>query len=144
MEIAESSITNPEVMASHRAAFRTLDFELAYDDFGAGYARLIELTDVPPSYLKLDRCLIDGIEAQARQDMVGALISVAESLDVRVIAEGIETRQAADICSRLGCNLGQGYCITQPRRARDAARSARSGDAGPHRREMAGAGPRAR
>lgn len=109
VEIAEASVTNAEIMAGHRAALAKLGIELAYDDFGAGYARLIELTDVPPAYLKLDRSLIDGIEARPRQDMVGALVGVAASLDARVIAEGIETRTAADICAALGCQFGQGH-----------------------------------
>jgi EAL domain-containing protein (putative c-di-GMP-specific phosphodiesterase class I) len=114
MEIAESSVTNADVLAQHRTAFAARGLELAYDDFGAGYARLIELTDVPPAYLKLDRGLIDGIDAQPRQDMVSALIGVAESLEVRVIAEGIETRETAEICRRLGCGLGQGYLFCPP------------------------------
>ena len=109
VEIAESSVTNAEMMAGHRAALEKLDIEFAYDDFGAGYARLIELTDVPPAYLKLDRSLIDGIEARARQDMVAALILVTESLGVGVIAEGIETNAAAGLCAQLGCRFGQGH-----------------------------------
>jgi EAL domain-containing protein (putative c-di-GMP-specific phosphodiesterase class I) len=139
VEIAESSVTSAEIMAGHRAALTKLDIELAYDDFGSGYARLIELTDVPPAYLKLDRSLIDGIEAPARQEMISALVRVAESLNVRVIAEGIETKAAAALCAELGCELGQGHLFVgapalprrkrQPeprgRRSRSATRTSR-------------------
>jgi EAL domain-containing protein (putative c-di-GMP-specific phosphodiesterase class I) len=75
---------------------------------------LTELTDVPPAYLKLDKCLIHGIEAPARQEMVGALIAVATSLGVQVIAEGIETDEMFSVCRRLGCGLGQGYLFCRP------------------------------
>jgi EAL domain-containing protein (putative c-di-GMP-specific phosphodiesterase class I) len=114
IEIAESSVTDVGVIASHRAAITALGFELAYDDFGAGQARLIELTDVPPAYLKLDKCLVHGIEAAARQEMVGALLNVTRTLGVQVIAEAIETGQVAAICERLGCRLGQGYFFCPP------------------------------
>jgi EAL domain-containing protein (putative c-di-GMP-specific phosphodiesterase class I) len=127
VEIAESSVTNAEIMAGHRAALAKLGVELAYDDFGSGYARLIELTDVPPAYLKLDRSLINGIEARARQDMISALVRVAEGLKVRVIAEGIETREAAALCAKLGCGLGQGHLFVAvaalPRHKRQAKRA---------------------
>jgi len=109
IEIAESSVTDVSTMASHRDALVKLGFELAYDDFGAGQARLIELTDVPPAYLKLDRGLVHGIEAPARQQMIRALLNVTEALGVRVIAECIEGERAARTLERLGCGFGQGY-----------------------------------
>jgi EAL domain-containing protein (putative c-di-GMP-specific phosphodiesterase class I) len=115
LEIAEASVTDVSAMGRNREVFMSLGLEFAYDDFGAGQARLIELTDIPPDYLKFDRAMIEGIEAAApRQEMVVALLRVVRRLGVRVIAEGIETELVARICQRLGCNLGQGYLFGRP------------------------------
>jgi EAL domain-containing protein (putative c-di-GMP-specific phosphodiesterase class I) len=115
LEIAESSVTDVIAMAENKEAFGKLGLQFAYDDFGAGQARLIELTDIPPDYLKFDKAMIEGIEAAApRQEMVGALLRVVRRLGVRVIAEGVETELVAGICHRLGCDLGQGFLFGRP------------------------------
>ena len=115
LEIAEASVTDVSAMGKLKEAFMRLGLQFAYDDFGAGQARLIELTDIPPDYLKFDKGMIEGIEAAApRQEMVGALLRVVRSLGVRVIAEGVETELVASICQRLGCDLGQGFLFGRP------------------------------
>lgn len=115
IEIAESSVTDIEAMARHKSVFEMLGFEFAYDDFGAGQARLLELADTPPNYLKIDMSLIHGIEqAKSRQDMVQALLQVVSALGVRIVAEGIESEEVAIICRQLGCHLGQGYLFGRP------------------------------
>ena len=115
IEIAEASVTDVAAMAKHKAAFSKLGLEFAYDDFGAGQARLLELIDVPPNYLKLDKGVIQGIDRSApRQEMVGALLKVIGGLGVQVIAEGIESEDVARTCERLGCQLGQGYLFGHP------------------------------
>ena len=116
VEIAESSITDPAAMARNRKAFADLGFEFAYDDFGVGQSRLVELSDIPPDYLKLDMTVIQGIEgAKSRQDVVRALLRVVGALGVHVIAEGIETEDVALMCHELGCHFGQGYLFGRPR-----------------------------
>ena len=115
LEIAEASVTDVSAMGKNKEAFMSLGLQFAYDDFGAGQARLIELTDIPPDYLKFDKSMIEGIEAAApRQEMVGALLRVVRSLGVRVIAEGVESELVAVICQRLGCDLGQGFLFGRP------------------------------
>ena len=115
IEIAEASVTDVAAMATHRTTFKRLGLEFAYDDFGAGQARLLELIDVPPDYLKLDKSVIQGIDRAApRQEMVGALLKVVGGLGVQVIAEGVETEDVARTCERLGCQLGQGYLFGHP------------------------------
>lgn len=115
LEIAEASVTDVSAMGKLKEAFMKLGLQFAYDDFGAGQARLIELTDIPPDYLKFDKGMIEGIEAAApRQEMVGALLRVVRSLGVRVIAEGVETELVASICQQLGCDLGQGFLFGRP------------------------------
>ena len=115
LEIAEASVTDVSAMGKNKEAFMRLGLQFAYDDFGAGQARLIELSDIPPDYLKFDRGMIEGIEtATPRQEMVSALLRVVRRLGVRVIAEGVETELVAAICQRLGCDLGQGYLFGRP------------------------------
>ena len=115
IEIPEASITDSHAMARNRALLDRFGMEFAYDDFGAGQARLMELTDVPPHYLKLDKTVIRGIEtAGPRQEMLTGLFQVAARLGVRVIAEGVESEESALICRKLGCDLGQGYFFGRP------------------------------
>ena len=115
LEIPESAVTDVNTMAALQTSLTALGVECAYDDFGAGQTRLLELTEVPPHYLKIDKTLIFGIDtAKPRQEMVSAILKVAETLGVRVIAEGIESLEAAEVCRQLGCHLGQGYLFHPP------------------------------
>ena len=115
MEIAESSVTDVAAMGEARHAFRSLAIQFAYDDFGAGQARLNELIEVPPDYLKLDKTLVQGLDvSSARREMVSALVNVAKGLGVLTVAEGIETEAVAAVCRELGCDCGQGYFFGVP------------------------------
>ena len=115
LEIPESSVADLKTMAENRKLFMQLGFETAYDDFGAGQGHLMELTEMPPDFLKVDKGMLVGIEtAKSRQEMVGALLGVVRGLGIRVIAEGIETEELARLCQDLGCDLGQGYLFGRP------------------------------
>ena len=115
MEIHEAAVTDPRAMMRIRARLQELDIGLAYDDFGAGQSRLMELVEVPPDYLKLDMALVRDIDrSQKRQDLVGALVSVMSDLGIEVLAEGIERGEEGVVCRELGCKLGQGYHYGRP------------------------------
>lgn len=116
VEIHESLVTNPETMLELRTAFSDMGLKLAYDDFGAGQARLIELAEVPPDYLKFDRSLIHGIESapKQRQQMVEMLVRYSHDLGVATLAEGIETEEEARVCHQMGFVCGQGYYFGRP------------------------------
>lgn len=118
LEIHESAVADLERMKELRARIGELDIELAYDDFGAGQARLLELVEVPPHYLKFDLSLIRGLdEAPAsRTNMVASLVKVAADIGVVCLAEGIETAAEADACIRLGFAWAQGYHFGRPAR----------------------------
>jgi EAL domain-containing protein (putative c-di-GMP-specific phosphodiesterase class I) len=114
-EIHEAAIIDAPTMRTLRADLQSRGIELAYDDFGAGRARLMELAEVPPDYLKLDMSLVRGIdESPTRQDLVRAIVRVMRERGIRVIAEGIETAEEHRACRELGCDLGQGYLIRHP------------------------------
>ena len=90
--------------------------ELAYDDFGAGQARLVVLTEVPPDFLKFDRGLVGGIEQApaSRMKLVEGLVTVAADLGIATIAEGIESEGEKATCRQLGFSYGQGYHLGRP------------------------------
>ena len=108
-------MTDPKTMRLIRERTSDLNIGLAYDDFGAGQSRLMELVEVPPDYLKLDMSLVRDIDrSPKRQDLVRALVSVMCDLGIEVIAEGIERGEEAEACAQLGCSLGQGYYLGRP------------------------------
>jgi EAL domain-containing protein (putative c-di-GMP-specific phosphodiesterase class I) len=115
LEIHEGAVTDPKAMRIIRGRLQELQIGLAYDDFGAGQSRLMELVEVPPDYLKLDMSLVRDIDqSPKRQDLVRALVSFMCDLGIEVIAEGIERVEEADTCRDLGCSLGQGFFLGRP------------------------------
>jgi EAL domain-containing protein (putative c-di-GMP-specific phosphodiesterase class I) len=119
VEIHEGSITSTEFLRDFRDLLNELSISLAYDDFGSGQARLLELIDVPPDVLKFDMKFVRGIEGATaeRRRMIQSLVEVVRSLNVIPLAEGIETKQEADVCRELGFELAQGFLFGHPRPA---------------------------
>ncbi len=96
-------------------AYRARGFTTAIDDFGAGYAGLGLLADLRPDVLKLDMALVRGIDGSAsRQAIVAGVVQIAAALDVRCIAEGIETAAELRTLRELGISLCQGYLLARP------------------------------
>ena len=116
LEIHESSVTNPALMRSLHAALNELDIRLAYDDFGAGQARLAELIEARPDYVKFDISLIRQIDqaTDQRRQMLQTLVKMVRDLDICALAEGIETPEEALACKEIGFDLAQGYFYGRP------------------------------
>jgi EAL domain-containing protein (putative c-di-GMP-specific phosphodiesterase class I) len=116
LEIHEAAITDLEKMTKLRASLKRLDIQLAYDDFGAGQARLVDLIEVPPDYLKFDIALVRDIHhgSTQRVQMLETLVRMAHDLGVAVLAEGIECEGEGDACAQLGFDLAQGYHFGKP------------------------------
>lgn len=116
LEIHESAITDPTIMRRLQTSLAALQVSVAYDDFGAGQARLIELADVPPDYLKFDIQLIKNIHlaSEQRQRMLASLAGMVRDLGIQSIAEGIECDEEATVCAQMGIPLGQGYYLGRP------------------------------
>lgn len=116
MEIHETAVTDLLAMKKIRELLDELDIALVYDDFGAGQARLVELIEVPPDYLKFDISLIRNIHRQSRsaQKVLQTLVHMAGDLDVKTLAEGIEREQELEVCTQLGFDLAQGYYFGRP------------------------------
>ncbi|MEX6501615.1 EAL domain-containing protein [Pseudomonas zhanjiangensis] len=96
-------------------AYRKQGFMTAIDDFGAGYAGLNLLADFQPDLIKLDMALIRGIDQDnVRQVLVEATLQMCRKLNIRVIAEGIETTGELEVLRGLGVELFQGYLFAKP------------------------------
>jgi EAL domain-containing protein (putative c-di-GMP-specific phosphodiesterase class I) len=109
LEIHESAATRIDDIRNLRGVLAELKMGLAYDDFGAGQARLVELAEVPPDCLKFDMQLVQGIHqaSPARQQMLGALVRMAHEMGIQTLAEGVETAADADTCRTLGFYFGR-------------------------------------
>jgi EAL domain-containing protein (putative c-di-GMP-specific phosphodiesterase class I) len=116
IEVHEAAITSSEDMKRFRHILDGLSMQLAYDDFGAGQARLDELSEAPPDCLKFDIKLIHDLDkaTSARLAMVTTLVAMTRDLGIRALAEGVETAEEARICYEVGFELAQGYYFGKP------------------------------
>jgi EAL domain-containing protein (putative c-di-GMP-specific phosphodiesterase class I) len=116
LEIHESSVTNSGRMSELCAVLSELKIRLAYDDFGAGQARLNELAEFPPDYLKFDMSLIRGINSASlqRQQLLSTLVQMVRDLGIISLAEGVETQEEHETCLAMGFDLAQGFLYGKP------------------------------
>lgn len=116
LEIHESALAQTDFITWLRTRLMEINVGLAYDDFGAGQARLFELAEAPPHYLKFDRRFVTGLETApiTRQRLVASLVAAARELLVKTIAEGVENAEEAAACVRAGFSHAQGYHYARP------------------------------
>lgn len=96
-------------------AYKSIGFQTAIDDFGAGYSGLTLLADFQPDLVKLDMALVRGIDADSvRQRIVSGVFNMCMDLGIRLIAEGIETAAERDFLADIGVKLMQGYLFAKP------------------------------
>jgi EAL domain-containing protein (putative c-di-GMP-specific phosphodiesterase class I) len=116
IEIHEAAVTDVSSMKALRVGLDELNMRLAFDDFGAGQARLTELAEVRPDYLKFDRQMIQEIHSASpqRQQMLAQLVRLVTELGVVPLAEGIEQPEEASTCRQMGFVLGQGFLFGRP------------------------------
>jgi len=116
LEVTESSlIDDVEASARRLEELRALGVRLAIDDFGTGYSALNYLRRFPMDVLKIDRSFVRGIGDGERDDaLVGAIVAMATSLGLTVVAEGIEEEGQRARLGDLACGLGQGFLFSRP------------------------------
>ena len=116
LEIHEDAITDVPLMKQVAEELIAMDIELAYDDFGAGQARLMEMTEVPVRYVKFDIALISGLHEapEPKQNMVAALVSMTRAMGIQALAEGVEHAQELELCREMNFDLVQGYFFGKP------------------------------
>ena len=116
LEITESVMTDlGERVVTLLHDIKQLGVRLAIDDFGTGYSSLSYLRDFPVDVLKIDRAFVNSLEEKKKdRAIVQAITTLAESLELTVIAEGVETLQQANRLRHLGCSLAQGFLFSMP------------------------------
>ena len=122
LELTESGLMqDTEQTTAILQSLRELGVRIAIDDFGTGYSSLGYLQRFPVDTLKIDQSFVQGIDSDAGEAMVSAVIAMGTSLNLRVVAEGIETRQQLAFLRAHNCAEGQGYYFGQPVAAEEFA-----------------------
>lgn len=117
LEVTESVYMDNDggIVARELARLRAKGLRVALDDFGTGYASLTHLLSVPVDIVKIDRSFVERLEDHAPSiAIVEGLIGIAQKLNIRLVAEGIETESQRRALRAMGCVLGQGYLFAKP------------------------------
>ncbi|MHB8723202.1 MAG: two-component system response regulator [Steroidobacteraceae bacterium] len=116
LEITESLIMqNVEHSIASLGAIRAMGVNVAIDDFGTGFSSLSQLSKLPVDTLKIDRSFVYDMTAQANgQVLISAIINLAHSLKLKVVAEGVETEKQLGLLRKLKCDEMQGYLFGKP------------------------------
>jgi diguanylate cyclase (GGDEF)-like protein/PAS domain S-box-containing protein len=115
LEITESvMMTDTDLAISRLQELRALGVRLAMDDFGTGYSSLSSLSMFPLDILKMDRSLLATGAAPVTSGLASAVLSLGETFDLEVVAEGIEHAEQSETLRDLGCDTGQGFYFARP------------------------------
>ncbi len=116
VEVTESAVMlEPERAARMLNELHAMGIRIAIDDFGAGYTSLAQLKNLPISELKIDKTFILTMHSNSNDALiVRSMIDLGHGLNMRVVAEGIETAHAASTLATLKCDIGQGYHLCRP------------------------------
>jgi diguanylate cyclase (GGDEF)-like protein len=120
-EITETTIlSDPERARIAVQRLRSLGADISLDDYGTGYASIAYLRQMPLHELKLDRSFVSNLEDDAvAKSFFTSTVTLAHTLGLRVVAEGIETQEMWDAARNAGCDIGQGYFFAKPMNAAD-------------------------
>ncbi len=131
LELTESAIiANPERAVRVLDELKKLDARIAMDDFGTGYSSLSHLQRLPIDALKIDRSFIANmLDYGDSYQIVGAMLSLARSLRMESVAEGIESAEQAEVLAAMGCTYGQGFYFARPLSLKSLGNYLRSGSA---------------
>ncbi|HSQ42654.1 MAG TPA: EAL domain-containing protein [Fibrobacteraceae bacterium] len=121
LEITESQVMeNPQHAIEILKRLRDLGISISIDDFGTGYSSLAYLKRFPINTLKIDRSFVEGLPVEHDDTEISrAIIALAHSLKLDLIAEGVETEAQAEFLRQEGCNLLQGFLFAKPMPATD-------------------------
>jgi len=124
LELTETFLMqDPQATALVLRALKEYGVHLALDDFGTGYSSLTHLKRFPIDTLKIDRAFVAGLNSDSDDAcIVSAVINMGKSLNMRVVAEGIETRKQLSFLQAYKCTAGQGYFLSRPLSSVDCTR----------------------
>ncbi|MFZ6876579.1 EAL domain-containing protein, partial [Undibacterium sp. Di27W] len=121
VEITESAMMGEDnTIITDLCEIRELGIKLLVDDFGTGYSSLSQLQRLDMDILKIDRVFTNELTKSKEGDIFfKAIVSMAQALDMTVVAEGVETQEQVDALRQLNCDEIQGYFISRPVPASD-------------------------
>lgn len=116
LEITESmAMTDPELLIQTLFQIKQLGAQVSIDDFGTGFSSLSHLQKLNVDKLKIDRAFVNEISDKSGEGSIAKMIvQLSQSLNIKVIAEGVETEHQADTLMSFGCHLAQGYLYARP------------------------------
>ena len=116
IEVTESLfIKEMSMVVAELTELRAAGMVIALDDFGTGYSSLNYLRTLPIDIIKIDRSFVQEIEESSEaRELVSSILSIARSLNKKVVAEGVETHAQLNILRKLGCDIIQGYLLSRP------------------------------
>lgn len=116
LEITESLlIEDVDEMVKKMAEIQSLGVRFALDDFGTGYSSLAYLQQLPLEQLKIDRSFVRDLESNANDAAIArTIVALAHSLELQVVAEGVETEAQRELLRQMGCDAYQGYLFGRP------------------------------
>lgn len=134
IEVTETSVLNDvDTMISCLNAIQNLGSSVSMDDFGTGYSSLSMLTKMPLDFLKIDRSFMEGIPGKVdNEELISTIVVMAHNLNLRVVAEGVETVEQLQFLQDLGCEYIQGYYFSKPVSAGKIVNLVKRGQANPH------------
>ncbi|APG62568.1 hypothetical protein LPB140_06970 [Sphingorhabdus lutea] len=116
IEITEELLLNhPKRVATALEKLRAMGIGISIDDFGTGYSSLQYLRDLPATCLKIDKAFVNQIEqSETDRAIIATIVHLAHAFNMKVVAEGVETKAQADLLAASGCNELQGYFLSIP------------------------------
>ena len=131
IEMTETTVMrNLDDLARQMRDLADLGVHFSVDDFGTGYSSLQHLHQLPIERLKIDRSFIERVcESNGTRALVEAILSLAHSLGLQVVAEGVEREEQAEALVRMKCDMMQGFLFAPPRKASDIPALIRLGHA---------------
>ncbi len=121
LEVTESAILNQEeILAAKVKLYHSFGFSVSLDDFGAGASSLNRLSSLSVDILKMDKAFLDcGFNCSKKFALVKAVINMAKDLELKLVAEGVETKEQVSILRDMGCDYIQGYYFSKPLKEED-------------------------
>jgi diguanylate cyclase (GGDEF)-like protein/PAS domain S-box-containing protein len=115
LEITESTwMNNSDAVVEQLQRIKSLGIQLCIDDFGTGYSSLSYLDQLPVDYLKVDRSFVSRVDSTENLEIIRTILSLAQTLSLNVVAEGVETTAQVVQLRALRCELGQGFAFARP------------------------------
>lgn len=115
IEVTETSfIGDSNLCIDKLLRLRLAGFQVSLDDFGTGFSTLKQLQSLPFSEIKIDKSFVQNFDEIKSAEIIRSISTLAASLNLKVVAEGIENKQQEDFCKQCGILFGQGYYYSKP------------------------------